>query len=240
VNLRGGEVTVRGFAKGAGMIHPNMATMLALVTTDARVAPELLDRALRAAADRSFNRISVDGDMSTNDTLLLLASGVSDVEVGDPELGSFTDALTAVCASLAKQIARDGEGATRLVEILVRGARDEKEAHQVADTIGRSPLVKTAIHGNDPNWGRILAAAGYSGVEIDPSRVRLAFGDGPEAIMLLERGMPVAFDRAEASKLLARDPSLIRLDLGLGDASATVWTCDFSAEYVRVNAEYTT
>jgi glutamate N-acetyltransferase/amino-acid N-acetyltransferase len=238
--VRGGTVTIAGFAKGAGMIHPNMATMLALVTTDARVSPERLDRALRAAADRSFNRISVDGDMSTNDTLMVLASGTSDLEIGDGEMGAFGAALTDVCASLARQIARDGEGATRLVEIVVRGARNERDAHRVADTIGLSPLVKTAIHGNDPNWGRILAAAGYSGVEIDPACVGLMFGDGAEAITLLERGMPVPFDRDAASQLLARDPSLIRLDLGMGDASATVWTCDFSAEYVRVNAEYTT
>lgn len=240
VALRAGTVTVAGFAKGAGMIHPNMATMLAVVTTDARVAPAQLDRALRAAADRSFNRISVDGDMSTNDTLLVLASGVSGVEIGERELAEFTGALTGVCGSLARQIARDGEGATRLVEIVVSGARTAHEAHQVADTIGRSPLVKTAIHGNDPNWGRILAAAGYAGVEIDPARVRLTFGDGAEAITLLEHGMPVAFDRPGASKLIARDPCLIRLDLGMGEASSTVWTCDFSAEYVRVNAEYTT
>ena len=240
VALQGGTVTLRGFAKGAGMIHPNMATMLALVTTDAKVEPALLDRALRASADRSFNRISVDGDMSTNDTLLVLASGAAGVEVGEAEFAAFTAALTEVCAALAKQIARDGEGATRLVEIVVHGARTEAEAHKVADTIGLSPLVKTAIHGNDPNWGRLLAAAGYSGVEIDPAKVRLTFGDAGEAITLLERGMPVPFDRAAASKMLARDPSLIRLDLGMGEASATVWTCDFSAEYVRVNAEYTT
>lgn len=240
VSLKGGTVTVAGFAKGAGMIHPNMATMLSVVTTDARVAPERLDRALRTAADASFNRISVDGDMSTNDTLLVLASGTSDIEVGDRELAAFTGALIEVCASLARQIARDGEGATRLVEILVTGARSAADAHRVADTIGLSPLVKTAIHGNDPNWGRILAAAGYSGVEIDPDRIRLTFGDGAEAITLLDRGMPVPFDRPAASQLISRDPCLIRLDLGIGDASATVWTCDFSAEYVRVNAEYTT
>jgi glutamate N-acetyltransferase/amino-acid N-acetyltransferase len=236
----GREVTIRGCAKGAGMIHPDMATMLAIVTTDARIAADGLSTALRAAVARSFNRISVDGDMSTNDTVLVLASGAADVAIERDGMATFAAALTDVCASLARQIARDGEGATRLVEIAVRGARNEAEAHRVADSIARSSLVKTAIHGNDPNWGRILAAAGYSGADIDPERVRLAFGDGAESVVLLERGMPAGFDRAAASALLKRDPALVRLDLGLGDASATVWTCDLSAEYVRVNAEYTT
>jgi len=222
-------VTVCGFAKGAGMIHPNMATMLAVITTDARLEPGPLDAALRAAVAHSFNRISVDGDMSTNDTVLVLASGASSAAVDAATKAGFTAALTSVCASLARQIARDGEGATRLVEIAVRGARSDAEAHQVGDSIARSALVKTAIHGNDPNWGRILAAAGYSGVDIDPARVRLAFGDGDDALPLLERGLPVAFDRARASALLQRDPALIQLDLGLGDGTATLWTCDLSA-----------
>jgi glutamate N-acetyltransferase/amino-acid N-acetyltransferase len=156
------------------MIHPNMATMLAIVTTDVQAHPAQLDRALRIAANRSFNRISVDGDTSTNDTLLLLASGASGVPVSDTPLtdglafDDFTATLTDVCIDLAKQIARDGEGATRLVEITVSGALDEQQAHQVANAIARSPLVKTAIHGGDPNWGRILCAAGYSGAAIDP------------------------------------------------------------------------
>jgi glutamate N-acetyltransferase/amino-acid N-acetyltransferase len=144
-----------------------------------------------------------------------------------------------VCVALAKQIARDGEGATRLVEIAVTGARDEAQAHRAGDAIACSPLVKTAIHGNDPNWGRILAAAGYSGAGIEPERTRLWFGAG-DGVQLLDRGLPLAFDRARASALLAEDPARIRLDLGLGDAAATLWTCDLSAEYVRVNAEYTT
>jgi glutamate N-acetyltransferase/amino-acid N-acetyltransferase len=238
-NVAGRPVTISGFAKGAGMIHPNMATMLAVVTTDAAIDPFRLERALRAAAERSFNRISVDGDMSTNDTLLVLASGTSGARVEDDEDAAFTTALTGVCASLARQIARDGEGATRLVELRVTGAETEHQAHRVGDAITCSPLVKTAIHGNDPNWGRILAAAGYSGEELDPAKVRLWFGEGDQ-VQLLERGAPVDFDRARASALLAEDPAIVRLDLGLGDASATLWTCDLSAEYVRVNAEYTT
>jgi glutamate N-acetyltransferase/amino-acid N-acetyltransferase len=237
--LPGGRATIAGFAKGAGMIHPNMATMLAVVTTDARLEPLRLDRCLHAAVERSFNRISVDGDMSTNDTVLVLASGASGVVVDDAAEPAFTAALTEACGSLARQIARDGEGATRLVELRITGGATERQAHRVGDTIACSPLVKTAIHGNDPNWGRILAAAGYSGEAIEPERVRLWFGDG-DAVQLLDRGLPVAFDAARASALLKADPAIVHLDLGLGSASAIVWTCDFSAEYVRINADYTT
>jgi glutamate N-acetyltransferase/amino-acid N-acetyltransferase len=234
-----GEVTVAGFAKGAGMIHPNMATMLAIVTTDAAIEPPRLDRALRAAVERSFNRISVDGDMSTNDTVLVLASGASGVRVDEASEPAFTAALAEACGSLARQIARDGEGATRLVELRVTGAASERQAHRVGDAIACSPLVKTAIHGNDPNWGRVLAAAGYSGEAVEPTRVRLWFGED-DALQLLERGLPLPFDKATASALLARDPAILRLDLGLGEASAVLWTCDFSADYVRINADYTT
>jgi glutamate N-acetyltransferase/amino-acid N-acetyltransferase len=237
--LAGGQVRVAGFAKGAGMIHPNMATMLAVVTTDARIEPARLDRCLRAAVAHSFNRISVDGDMSTNDTVLVLASGAARAAVDDGDEPAFTAALTDVCASLARQIARDGEGATRLVELRITGGASEAQAHRVGDAIACSPLVKTAIHGNDPNWGRILAAAGYSGEPIEPERVRLWFGER-DALQLLDRGLPIPFDAARASALLREDPAIVHLDLDLGSESATVWTCDLSAEYVRVNADYTT
>ncbi|HEU4323084.1 MAG TPA: bifunctional glutamate N-acetyltransferase/amino-acid acetyltransferase ArgJ [Roseiflexaceae bacterium] len=240
LTLDGRTVTISGFCKGAGMIHPNMATMLAVVTTDAVLAPETLHTALRAAAERSFNRISVDGDTSTNDTLLLLASGASGIEPTGDDLRAFTAALTDLCIDLAKQIARDGEGATRLIEIHVTGARDEGQAHTVANSIARSPLVKTAIHGGDPNWGRILAAAGYSGAAIDPDKLLLSFGPQAEPLLVVSAGLPVAHDEREASALFRADPVFIRLDLGLGDAAATVWTCDFSAEYVAINAHYTT
>jgi glutamate N-acetyltransferase/amino-acid N-acetyltransferase len=239
-------VTIAGMCKGAGMIHPNMATMLAIVTTDAHAHPAQLDRALRIAANRSFNRVSVDGDTSTNDTLLLLASGASGVPVSDTPLtdglafDDFAATLTDVCIDLAKQIARDGEGATRLVEITVSGALDEQQAHQVANAIARSPLVKTAIHGGDPNWGRILCAAGYSGAAIDPDRLALWFGAPEASIQLVAHGLPLDADLAAASALLRQDPVFITLDLGLGDARTTVWTCDFSKEYVEINAHYTT
>jgi glutamate N-acetyltransferase/amino-acid N-acetyltransferase len=237
--IPGGTIQLSGFAKGAGMIHPNLATMLAVITTDARVAPDVLDRALRASAARSFDRISVDGDMSTNDTVLALASGASGVEIGAAEESAFAAALTEACASLARQIARDGEGATRLVELRVTGAATDEDARRVGDAIACSALVKTAIHGKDPNWGRILAAAGYSGAPIDPDRVRLWFGAG-DTVQLLDRGLPLPFERARASKLLGEDPVHVRIDLGQGTADTTVWTCDFSADYVRINADYTT
>jgi glutamate N-acetyltransferase/amino-acid N-acetyltransferase len=216
-----------------------MATMLAVLTTDARLDSARLDRSLRAAVERSFNRISVDGDMSTNDTVLVLASGASGVSVDDDAEPAFTAALTEVCGSLARQIARDGEGATRLVELRITGGDTERQAHGVGDCVACSPLVKTAIHGNDPNWGRILAAAGYSGEAIEPERIRLWFGED-DSVQLLDRGLPVTFDAARASALLKQDPAIIHLDLGLGSESAIVWTCDLSAEYVRINADYTT
>lgn len=238
--IAGHTVTVAGMAKGAGMIHPGMATMLSIITTDAQVAPELLHTALKSVADMSFNRISVDGDMSTNDTVLLLASGVAGVTITDSELADFVALLRVVCVDLAKKIARDGEGATKLVEIRVTGAAHAQMAHRVADSIACSPLVKTAIHGNDPNWGRVVCAAGYSGAEIDPDTLTLDFGLGAEQIRLVAAGMPLVADLNAASNLLKREDVFITLDLGLGDATTTVWTCDFSKEYVEVNAHYTT
>jgi glutamate N-acetyltransferase/amino-acid N-acetyltransferase len=247
ITLGGGSVSISGCCKGAGMIHPNMATMLAIVTTDAQIEPALLDHALRRAANRSFNRISVDGDTSTNDTLFLLASGASGVMVSAAELEDFVAALTEVCTSLAKQVARDGEGATRLIEIVVSGARDEAEAHTVANSIATSPLFKTAVHGGDPNWGRVLCAAGYSGAEIDQEKLALTFGpadrhgdnDTP-AVQVVANGLPLVYEERAAAATLKADPVLVRLDLGQGHASATVWTCDMSAEYVAINAHYTT
>jgi len=240
LSIGGQGIAIRGFAKGAGMIHPSMATMLSVVTTDAALAPAALREALRAAVERSFNRVSVDGDMSTNDTVLLLASGASGAALDDAGRAAFTASLTDTCTSLARQIARDGEGATRLVEISVTGARDEAEAHTVADAIARSPLVKTAIHGGDPNWGRVLAAAGSSGAAIDPDRLTLVAGGPGKTLTLVRDGLPAAYDEHDASALLRLDPVHLRLDLGLGAAAATAWTCDFSAEYVAINAHYTT
>ncbi len=255
IKIDGQQVTISGFCKGAGMIHPNMATMLAVITTDAEIPPKVLQPILRKAVERSFNRISVDGDMSTNDTVLLLASGrirVHQLTADGPNTGNsvlggaaaaiaqFTEALTDLCIDLAKQIARDGEGATRLIEITVAGARDETEAHTVANSIACSPLVKTAVHGGDPNWGRILCAAGYSGAEIDPERISLSFGPPEASMLILDNGLPAPHEERAASAMFRQDPVLIRLDLGRGEAESTVWTCDFSKEYVEVNAHYTT
>jgi glutamate N-acetyltransferase/amino-acid N-acetyltransferase len=243
IDADGRAISVSGIAKGAGMIHPQMATMLSVITTDLAVPPGDLDALLRAAVACSFNRISVDGDRSTNDTVLFLASGASGVSLEALDPGgrlAFGAALLRVCTDLARQIARDGEGATRLVEIEVSGARDEREAHVVADSIARSPLVKTAVHGGDPNWGRVLAAAGYSGAAVDPNTMSLSFGPDDDAVAVVAAGLPLPFDARAASERLRRDPVRIALDLGLGDERATVWTCDFSAEYVAINAHYTT
>ncbi len=236
----GATVTLGGMAKGAGMIHPNMATLLSAVTTDAAVSPAGLRAALRHAVELSFNSISVDGDTSTNDTLLALANGAAGnppiERLDSPDGAAFLAGLTALCQRLAQAVVRDGEGATRFVTITVRGARDRADARLAAMTIAKSPLVKTALYGADPNWGRVLCAIGYSGAEVDPERVALLFG----GMRVLEGGLPLPFDEAAASDLLNVPEVSIDADLGLGAGEATVWTCDFSEAYVRINAEYRT
>lgn len=256
VHTGGGEFTIGGIAKGAGMIHPNMATMLAIITTDARVPSEILERALRHAVSRSFNCISVDGDTSTNDTVLLLANGAARVAIEDDQSDlypHFVQSLTTVATKLAHLIVRDGEGATKFVEVQVRAARTQTEARQVAHAIARSSLVKTALHGEDANWGRVLAAAGYSGVDLDVGRLNLWFADavtGPvpdqtepphgKTLQMVQNGRPTDFDEDVASEVLSSDDIAVILDLGLGNAQSTVWTCDLSPEYVRINADYRT
>ena len=236
----GGVITIGGMAKGAGMIHPNMATLLAIVTTDATIAPSLLDTALRRALELSFNSISIDGDTSTNDTLLALANGAADApainDPAGPTFAAFTEGLTAVCQRLAHAVVRDGEGATRFITITVRGAVSDADAKLAAMTIAKSPLVKTALYGADPNWGRVLCAIGYSGAEVDPDRVALQFG----GMRVLEGGLPLPFDERAASDLLNVPEVSIDADLGLGTGEATVWTCDFSEQYVKINSEYRT
>ncbi|WP_322821795.1 bifunctional glutamate N-acetyltransferase/amino-acid acetyltransferase ArgJ [Chloroflexus sp.] len=241
VTLPDGQViTIGGMAKGAGMIHPNMATMLAVVTTDATVPRAVLDQALRRVLEVSFNSISIDGDTSTNDTLLVMANGASPAppitDLDSPSGSAFYAGLVAVCQHLAHAIVRDGEGATRFVTITVRGAVNDAEAKVAAMTIARSPLVKTALFGADPNWGRVLCAIGYSGATVDPDRVVLSFG----GMRVLENGLPLPFDEKAAHQLLDVPEITIDADLGLGDGQATVWTCDFSYDYVRINAEYRT
>ncbi|HTE16814.1 MAG TPA: bifunctional glutamate N-acetyltransferase/amino-acid acetyltransferase ArgJ [Armatimonadota bacterium] len=238
VPLDGKVLRIGGICKGSGMIAPNMATMLAFITTDADVWPEVLQSAMQGAVERTFNCVTVDGDTSTNDTLLILANGASGVRVppASPAHAAFCDALGYVCEYLAKELARDGEGATKLVEITVRGARSSAQARKVGLSIANSPLVKTALFGNDPNWGRILCAAGYSGVAFDQHRVALTLSGFP----LVRNGEPVPFDEAAVSTAMKAAEVPIVLDLGQAGQSATVWTCDFSYDYVRINAEYTT
>jgi glutamate N-acetyltransferase/amino-acid N-acetyltransferase len=233
VTIEGSTVRIGGMAKGAGMIHPTMATMLAVITTDAAIAPADLQRHLSAAARRSFNRIDVDGDTSTNDSVVLLANGASGTTLPG-EL--FAEALTQVCVSLARQIAADGEGATKLLEVTVTGAARLEDAEAAARAITRSTLVKAAMYGNDPNWGRILCAAGYSGAVFDPAGARLVV----QGIPLFAHGVPLPFDAVAASAALRAPEVAVQLDLGSGDESATAWGCDLSPEYVRFNAEYTT
>lgn len=224
---------VLGIGKGSGMIAPNMATMLGFIVTDLVVDQPRLQSVLRSAASKSFNCLTVDGDTSTNDMVLAFANGASGVTPTDQELST---AIEDVCVSLAKQIAKDGEGATKLIEVRVQGTADPK---QVALTIANSPLVKTAMFGCDPNWGRIMAAAGRSGVAFDPSSARLTIRCNGESHVLFEDGAPAAFDPKRASSALKATEVTIELDLG-GDDGATVYTCDFGYGYVRINAEYHT
>jgi glutamate N-acetyltransferase/amino-acid N-acetyltransferase len=233
-----GPITIGGMAKGSGMIAPNMATMLAVITTDAQIAPELLQRSLSNVVERTFNRITVDGDTSTNDTVLVLANGKTGIRLqqGTQDYVRFERALGIVAETLAKAIVRDGEGATKLVEIHVHRTADAQTAIAIAQTIANSPLVKTALFGNDPNWGRILAAAGRAGVCFDPGKVDLDLAGIP----VVRAGEPLPFDKAAASTAMKTDDVLIDLRLNAGDGEATVWTCDFSYDYVRINADYTT
>lgn len=241
-------VRIGGIAKGSGMIHPNMATMLSFVTCDATVSPTLWQDMLRRAADRSFNQITVDGDTSTNDSLIALANGESRTPAitdEGPEAEQLEAMLTAVCQYLAKSIARDGEGATCLIEVTVSGAVNQAAANQVARTIAGSSLVKSAIFGHDPNWGRIAAAAGRAGVTFDQDDLRVQLGD----FLLMEHGQPLAFDRPAASAYLTQasqgeylktDTVAIQVSIGDGPGYGQAWGCDLSYDYVKINAEYTT
>jgi len=239
VRVKESGYIISGAAKGAGMIHPDMATFLCFLTTDARVDPGFLQSALQEAADVSFNMVSIDGDTSTNDTLLLLANGLAGNEVISADTGqaqAFQQALEGLCIHLAKAIARDGEGATKMFEVTVQGAPDRAAARQVARTVVSSPLVKAAIYGNDPNWGRLLAAAGRSGVEVVESKIDLHLNN----TCLLKAGRPQPFDHAEAVKHLNKTEVTFILDLNLGDGSAVAWGCDLTENYAEINSHYTT
>jgi len=218
------------------MIEPMLATMLGFVTTDADVPPALLARALKEAVDESFNAITVDGDCSTNDCVMLLANGASGVAVDDTSYGAFVEGLRSVCRELAIGIVRGGEGATKLVTVKVTGAASSDEARKAAKTIANSLLVKTAIHGGDPNWGRLICAAGRAGVAFDASKAAVTIG----SIVLFKNGQPHDELAPQAAEYLKGRDLEVGVDLGSGGASSTVWTCDLSAEYVRINADYRT
>jgi glutamate N-acetyltransferase / amino-acid N-acetyltransferase len=239
-NIGGTVVTIGGMAKGSGMIAPNMATMLGFVTTDVRISRSLLQEALRTAADRSFNCISVDGDTSTNDMVAILANGTA----GNPEIQNnssveyreFYEALEYVLIKLARMIVVDGEGATKLVEIRIKNAASELAARTAARSIANSNLVKTAIHGADANWGRILVALGYSGIDFNPSDTEVFFGDVP----ILRKNYTIQFSEEAARKELEKNEVHLTVDLNQGNASARFWTCDLSKEYITINAHYRT
>lgn len=237
VAARGSRFVVGGMAKGSGMIHPDMATTLAFVTTDAAIEPGLLREMLRRSCDRSFNRITVDGDTSTNDMIAILANGRSGVDASRGDAATlFEDALTEVLVDLARAVVRDGEGATKLVTVRVRGCSSEEEALQVARTISSSPLVKTAVHGCDANWGRIVAAAGRAGVDLRAELLSLRIN----GLEVLAPGFVSDYSEAEATRLLSLDEVVLVLDLGDGEAEATAWTCDLTKEYIEINAHYRT
>ncbi len=237
--INGKIVTIGGISKGSGMIHPNMATMLAFITTDAAIENNTFQKVLKDVADQTFNRIVVDGDTSTNDMVIALANGESGIEnilSGSQEYKLFEEKLYAVLKKLSIDIVRDGEGATKLVEINVEGALSDKDAEKAARTIALSPLVKTAIHGEDANWGRILAAVGYSGIEFDPDKFEIIINNVP----ILEQNYKVSLPINEANQTLKSKEINLLVKLNVGQGKATVWTCDLSEEYVKINGSYRT
>jgi len=239
LDIYGKEVRIAATCKGSGMIHPQLvphATMLVYILTDAEATPAVLDGYLRKAIELSFNRISVDGDTSTNDTVLLLASGASGARI-DAHNGEFAGALAEVCTSLARQVVADGEGITHVVELRIEGAANEADALRVAKAIAHSPLVKTAWAGCDPNWGRLVAAIGYSGAEIDPERIDIWFG---EQRICRNGGRAAEFDEQAAHAYLRQEEFSISIDLNQGQGSCVFWTTDLTTEYVHINADYST
>ena len=242
IEIDGKSVRLAGVAKGAGMIHPQLtvaphATMLVYLCTDAAATPALLQGLLIDAAETSFNRISIDGDTSTNDTVLLLASGASGATLTTANANGFAVALNDVCTSLAKQIVADGEGATHLVELNIRGAASDADALRIAKAIAHSPLVKTAWAGNDPNWGRLIAAIGYSGAQVQPETINIHLGD----LLICERGgRATTFDEVAAHRYLKQTEFTVSIDLGIGQGTCRFWTCDLTREYVTINADYST
>jgi len=238
VQLSKGKVTIGGIAKGSGMIHPNMATMLSFVTTDAKINNTVLQKALTESVNDSFNKISVDGETSTNDMVLVLANGASDIviEENSNDYNLFTKALKSINIKMAKSIVADGEGATKLITINITNAPSEKDANLIAEALATSPLVKTAMNGNDPNWGRIISAASSSGADISPNKVALYFGN----LQILKPGYITDFNEQDAVNILKEKEISITLDLSSGTANTTWWTCDYSEQYIKINSQYRT
>lgn len=242
--IDGTKINMAGIAKGSGMIHPNMGTMLAFITCDIAITPALLDEALHTAVDKSFNMITVDGDTSTNDMVAVLCNGMAgndEITSKDDRYEKFLAHLEELCTHLAKLIVSDGEGSTKLIEYRVVNAQNELDARQVVRTVSNSNLVKTAIFGSDPNWGRIIAAAGRAGVDFDPGKIDLYIGSNPnKSIQILKDGQPIQTERSELKKEMQASTITILIDLNNGNSDAVGWGSDFSYEYVRINAEYTT
>ncbi len=238
LELSGGEITIGGIAKGSGMIMPDMATMLAFIATDALVDSKLLQKIISKTVNNSFNKISVDGDTSTNDMVVILANGATNVKIeeGTEDEIKFTEALQALAIDFAKAIVKDGEGATKLITLNVIGGKTQEDVDKIAKAIVNSPLVKTAIYGNDANWGRIIAAAGRSGADFNPGKVEIKFND----LVILKSNYVHNFDERKASEVLSNPEITITVDLKDGNAKTTWWTCDFSEEYIRINALYRT
>lgn len=239
VEIGGKAVRFGVIAKGSGMIQPNMATMLCYITTDANISSQLMQKALSDIVEVSFNMISVDGDMSTNDTVLVLANGESgapEITEGSPEYDKFYATLKEICQELSKRIAADGEGATKFLTINVSGTKTFEDAKTVAMSIAKSPLVKTAFFGEDPNWGRVICAVGYAGIPMVPEKTVIKFGGIP----VYANGLGAEFKEEDIHKVMAEHDIVIDVEMGMGDAKATVWSCDFSYEYVKINGEYHT
>ncbi|NMA65741.1 MAG: bifunctional glutamate N-acetyltransferase/amino-acid acetyltransferase ArgJ [Clostridiaceae bacterium] len=238
-SLDGKTVTIGGMAKGSGMIHPNMATMISVITTDVNISSQLLDKALKTVADSSFNRISVDGDTSVCDKVIILANGMagnSPITCEGEEYHAFLDALLEVSVTLSKMLAKDGEGATKLIEIRVENCSDRKNAHLILNAVAKSPLVKTAIFGNDANWGRIFTAAGYSGAKFDPDNTDIYLGD----LLVCKNGIAYPFDEEKALDILKKEEITIVIDLKNGNISDHIWTCDLTYDYIKINGSYRT
>lgn len=237
--IQGVTVRIGAMAKGSGMIHPNMATMIGIITTDINISRGLLDKALKDVVKHTFNRVSVDGDTSVCDMVLMLANGQADNEGivrEDDEYNKFVDALGLVCTSLARMIAKDGEGATKLIEVIAEGAQTEEDAYKIVCAVAKSPLVKTAIFGEDANWGRILTAAGYSGANFDPATIDIYLGN----LMVCKNGSALPFDEEIAKGILKQKEVKLVLKLNQGSCSDRMWTCDFSYDYVKINGSYRT